>query len=398
MSLFERREKWILFILAFIQFSHIVDFMIMMPLGPQLMRIFEITPKQFGLLVSAYTFAAGTTGILSAFFMDRYDRKKSLLFFYVGFCIGTIACALSPTYEMLLIARTITGAFGGVLGSLTLAIVGDVISPDRRGTAVGIVMGSFSLASIFGVPFGLFLANHFNWHFPFMFLGVLSFALTGVIARFLPPVRKHLDNPSRENPWHVVLGILQDPSPRLAILFMMLLMFSQFLIIPFLSQSMVANAGLAEIDLPFIYLVGGTASFFAAPFVGRMADRFGMRLVFNISAALCLIPVFLITNLSVSPTWVVLTYSALFFICATGRTIPAMALVTSTVLPQRRGSFMSLVSSVQQFGGAIASLISGLIVVRSAEGHLSHYEVVGYISIGMSLVAILAAQKIRVVE
>lgn len=396
--MFNRQEKILIFILAFIQFSHIVDFMILMPLGPQLMRIFEITPQQFGVIVSCYTFAAGVSGIASAFFMDKFDRKSALLFFYTGFCFGTIACALSPNYYFLLAARTLTGVFGGVLGSLCLSILGDAIAPAKRGTAMGLMMSSFSFASIAGVPFSLFLANHFNWHAPFMFLGCVSSLLILVIWKVVPSIRGHMEHKHTQNPLQLVISLIRENSTRTAILFSFLLIFAQFLIIPFLSPSLVANAKMAELDLPFIYLVGGSFSMFSSPLAGRLADRFGRMRVYVIGAVLSIIPIILITHLGVTPLWLILTVIALFFTTTSFRWVPAMAIITSTVTPQRRGGFMSLVSSLQNFASSIASLIAGAVVVKTATGELSNYGILGFLSAAVSLIAIWAATKIRVVE
>lgn len=398
MTTFTRQEKILLFMLAFIQCSHIIDFMIMMPLGPQLMRIFQITPKDFGVLVSAYTFAAGISGFFAAFYMDRFDRKKSLLVFYIGFCVGTIACGLSPNYYFLLASRTLTGIFGGVLGSLVMSIVGDVIHPSKRGSAMGVVMTSFSVASILGVPFSLFLANHFDWHAPFLLLGVVSFFLTFIIVYFIPPVRKHLDQPSGQKPLQLVLGILQGSSTRTALVFMFILMLGHFSIIPFLSPSLVANAKLTEAQLPLIYLIGGLCSIVMSPLVGWLSDNYGRFKILTISVILCFAPVLLITHLGATPVPLVLFYIALFFIFSSGRFAPAMAIVTSTVTPQRRGTFMSLNACVQNFSASLGAYVAGLMVVSTPTGELAGYNYVGYFSVALSAAALLLASKIKMVE
>lgn len=398
MKSFTRQEKILLFMLAFIQSSHIIDFMIMMPLGPQLMRIFQITPREFGVLVSVYTFAAGTSGIFAAFFMDKFDRKHSLLFFYVGFCLGTIACGLSPNYYFLLAARTLTGAFGGVLGSLVMSIVGDAISPQRRGSAMGIVMTSFSISSIMGVPFSLYLANRFDWHAPFLLLGVVSFILTFVIIYFIPSVRKHLDEPSGQKPLALVLSVLQGSSTRTALMFMFVLMLGHFSIIPFLSPTLVANAKLTESQLPLIYFVGGCCSIVFSPIVGWLSDQYGRFRILWISVLSSFVPVLLITHLGPTPIALILFYIAIFFICGSGRFAPAMAMVTSTVTPQRRGTFMSLNSCVQNFSAALGSYIAGMIVAQGANGEILNYNIVGYFSVILSFLALVLARRVKMVE
>ncbi|NUN05971.1 MAG: MFS transporter [Bdellovibrio sp.] len=397
--MFSKQEKILLAILASIQFSSIVDFMIMMPLGPQLMRMFNIGPHQFGLLVSSYTFSAGISGFMASFFMDKFDRKMSLLFFFIGFALGTIACALAPTYETLLVARGLTGIFGGVLSSLVLSIVSDAISYERRGSAMGVVMTSFSMASILGVPFSLFLANAFSWHAPFLFLGIVSLLLCVVIWIYVPAMRVHLQEMQPKEPPHRVLTrILRNPNQRRALLFIAAVMFGHFAIIPFLSPSLVANAGMSEAQLPLMYMAGGLCTIFSSPFVGRLADRFGKHAVFFWGALITLLPYWIITHMGTTPLWAILVICAFFFVSSSGRMIPATALVSGTAAPQNRGSFMSIVSCVQQMAAALSSYLAGLIITTDGKGHLVNYNVVGYVAVLFTFVAIYLSRKINATE
>ncbi|MBX2986598.1 MAG: MFS transporter [Bdellovibrionaceae bacterium] len=396
---FSRSEWLLLFVLAATQFNHIVDFMILMPLGPQLRRIFGISPHEFGLLVSSYTFSAGLTGFAASLFIDRFDRKKCLLFFYTGFTLGTIACALAPTYVFLLIARSLAGAFGGVLGSLGLSIVADAIPYQRRGTAMGILMGSFSVASVIGVPFSLYLANHFGWHAPFLFLGLMSLIALGLIMLFVPSMRGHLRADGFEHkPWQSLTHILRTPNQQLGLAFMFLLVFGQFAIIPFMSPSFVANTGLTEAQLPLIYLFGGLCSMVASPGVGRLSDQFGKKKVFSLCVTLSMFPMFFVTNLGVNPTWIVLLVSSSFFVAMSGRMVPAMAMVSATATPEFRGSFMSIISSIQQLAMASSSYIAGLIVLDGGGGRLINYEYVGYVAMVFSAFALLAVRRLHTGE
>jgi DHA1 family inner membrane transport protein len=392
--MFTRAEKFLLFALAFIQFSHIVDFMILMPLGPSLMRTFEITPTQFGLLVSAYTFSGGTTGLISALFLDRFDRKKSLLFFYLGFSLGTLACAFAPTYELLMLGRIFTGAFGGVLGSQILSIIGDSIETHKRGTATGLVMSAFSFASVVGVPFALYLANHFDWHAPFLFLGGLSLLLMGLIYKAVPAMSSHLKH-ERENPVTVLKEYLSQKTYLIPLIFMILLIFGQFSVIPFLSPSFVANTGLLESQLPLIYLVGGICSIVSGPLIGRISDRVGKARVFVTAALFSILPLLILTHLGPTPAPVLLFVVGLFFIAMGGRMIPAMALITGTVPPHRRGSYMSVVSSTQQFSSAAASFVAGLMITKSQAGQILGYGHVGIMAAVFTLFAIMMIRQIR---
>ncbi len=382
-----------------VQFTHIMDFMIVMPMGPQLMRLFEISPRQFGFLVSAYTFTAGASGILGAFFIDRFDRKSALLTAYVGFTIGTLACAIAPNYMFLLLARALAGLFGGVLGALIFSVVGDAITFEKRGRAMGIVMASFSMASVLGVPTGIYLATRISWHAPFVLVGIAATVNLLMLWRFMGPMRAHLLSPeTRPNPWHVIGGIATNRNQMNALIFMVFMMLSQFLLIPFFSPSMVANVGFLETDLPYIYFWGGLLTIFTSPLVGRAADRYGKARIFTIAACLLLIPVLIITHLGPTPMWVALLATTMFFICGNARFIPAMAMITSTVKPATRGSFMAINSSVQSLSSGTASLIGGLIVETGPGGQLLHYNHLGYLSAGLSLLAIYLGRKLKPVD
>lgn len=397
--MFNRQEKFLLAILASIQFSSIVDFMIMMPLGPQLMRIFGVTPHQFGLLVSSYTFCAGISGFAAAFFMDKFDRKKNLLFFFVGFSLGTIACAMSPSYETLLLARGLTGVFGGVLGSLIMSIVSDAISYERRGAAMGVVMTAFSLASVLGVPLSLYIANIWGWHAPFYALGILSLLLCTVIMKAVPEMRGHLENQVKEPLHRSITRILQNSNQVRALIFMATVMFGHFAIVPFMSPSLVANAGLTEAQLPLMYMFGGVFTIFTSPLIGRLADRYGKHKVFFWGALLTIIPYFLITHLKPTPLPLVLLCTTFMFVVSGGRMIPSSAMVSATTQPQTRGSFMSIVSCVQQLASAISSYIAGIIITKNeTTGRLDHLEIVGYIAIATTFLAIYLSTRIKTVE
>ncbi|HEY8270880.1 MAG TPA: MFS transporter [Pseudobdellovibrionaceae bacterium] len=396
--MFSRQEKILLGILATIQFSSIVDFMIIMPLGPQLMRIFGISPHQFGLLVSSYTFSAGLSGFAAAFFMDKFDRKKNLLFFFIGFSLGTIACSISPNYETLLVARGLTGVFGGVLSSLVMAIVSDAISYERRGSAMGVVMTSFSMASVLGVPLSLYLANVWGWHAPFLILGILSLLLCAVIWQAVPSMKAHLSHQIQEPIHRTITRILHNKNQINALIFMAAVIFGHFAIIPFMSPSLISNAGLTEAELPLMYMCGGFFTIFTSPFIGRLTDRFGKHRVFFWGALATMIPYFILTHLGPTPLFLVLLYTTIMFMVSGGRMIPASTMVSGTALPQTRGSFMSIVSCVQQLASAAASYIAGIVVTRDSTGHLLNYEMVGYMSIATTLIAIYLSSRIRTVE
>lgn len=392
-----KNERLLLVLLAAVQFTNILDFVIMMPLGPQLMPALGIVPRQFGLVISAYTFSAGATGLAAAFFLDRFNRKTALLALYLGFGLGTIACAVAPTYHWLVAARVLTGAFGGVLGSLVLAIVGDAVPESRRGQAIGIVMGAFSVASVLGIPFGLFLASRFSWHLPFVVLGGLSLVVWAVIYFVMPSMAGHIGTRARTFAERVsdVLGLFRRAAVRYALLLTALLVLGQFTVITFLSPSLVGNVGFRLDQLSYVYLVGGALTFFTSPLVGRLADRYGKVPVFTL-ATLATVPVLLlITRLGPTPLPLVLTLTAVLFVVMGGRFVPATALATTVVPPQQRGSFMSLNTSIQQLAAGAAAYLAGLIVVQTSTGQLLHYEVVGYIAAAASLAALPVIRRIQ---
>ena len=394
-----KNEKWFLLILAAVNFTHIVDFMIMMPLGPQLMRLFQISPQQFGFLVSAYTLSAGLSGFAGAFWIDRFDRKQALVYVYFGFLSGTTACALAPSYSLLLTARILTGAFGGILGAIVLSLVGDAIPEERRAAAMGIVMAAFSAASVLGIPLGLYLATLWSWHAPFLGLALFGLPVLYLCANYVPSMKGHVSSvePHR-SPLKVVSSLTRNRNQLFALSFMILLVLGQFTVVPYISPYMVSNVGFSEHQLTYIYLLGGALTIFTSPRIGRWADRIGKPRVFMLFALLTVIPLFLITNMPKLALPLALVVTTLFFVCSSGRWIPAVAMITATVEPKNRGSFMSINSSVQQLAAAFGATLSGLIIIQDKNGQLLHYQYVGYIAIAATLIAILLSGRLRTVS
>ncbi len=378
-------EKRLLFLLACVNFTHIVDFMILMPLGPSLMQIFDLSPAQFGYLVGSYGFAAGASGFSLSFFADRFDRKKMLLFAYIGFTLGTAACALAPSFAGLLVARIVAGIFGGMIGSQVLSIVADTFPYERRASAMGVIMTAFSMASVVGVPGGLYLAQLGSWHTPFWMIAALGVLISWALYQFIPPMNQHIRD-DIQSPWKVFVQIFQNSNQRRALQFTGLIMLGHFMIIPYIAPSLVANVGFKEEDIYLIYLVGGAATLITSPLIGKWADRQGKPPIFRLFALLSLIPVFLITHLDAGASiYVVLSYAVLFFVFSNGRLIPVQAMVSNVVTPQQRGSFMALNSSIQLWAQSLASAGSGLILVENADGTFANYNWVGYLSIGILL-------------
>jgi predicted MFS family arabinose efflux permease len=393
------KERALLLTLAVIQFSHITDFMILMPLGPTLMRAFDILPSQFALLVSAYTFSAGIFGFVGAFFIDRFDRKKMLIIMATGFALGTLACGFSSSYYMLLFTRAFTGSFGGILSALILSIIGDVVPNERRAGAMGLVMASFSLASVVGVPLGLYLATMADWHFPFMSLGVIALLTLIPIMKFIPTMNSHIvSRNERDSPIAIIRNVLDNKNQLYALLFGIVIMFSHFSVVPFISPYLVTNVGFSEKDITYIYLIGGGLTIFTAPLIGRLADRFGRLKVFVIAVIVVSFPIFFLTNLTEQPIAIVLLITSVFFVFGSGRMIPSTAMITSSVRPKNRGSFMSFNAACRQLTNGFAAYFGGLIITQGEDGLLHHYDWVGYIAIGMGILSIIIARKIKVVD
>lgn len=395
-----KSERLLLLILAAVQFTHIIDFMIIMPLGPQFMRVFDITPRQFSVIVSAYAFCAFIASLMSAMFIDRFDRRKALLVLYIGFILGTLACAWAPGYWFFLACRGLTGAFGGTLGALILAIVGDAVPLERRGKAVGWIMTAFSVASIAGVPAGIFMAATYGWRFTFGAIAALSVVFLVLAFYVLPPLRGHLDEHAltgreRPSPLGSLMLILRDPNQRLALLFSLTLMLGHFTIVPFISPYMQLNIGFSDHDIGYIYTLGGVLTAFLLPLFGRLSDRFGHAQVFTVASFFALFSIFAITNLPPVSMAVALVATSSFFVVASGRNVPATTLGTAVVKPENRGSFMSLRQSVNEMALAISSFVAGLIVVEQPDGSLGNYSYVGYLSIGMSLLAVWLAWRLK---
>lgn len=385
--------------LALIQFTHVMDFMIIMPMGNQLMGIFDIGPSEFGHIVSSYNVTAGLVGFAGAFFVDNFDRKRLLRWMYLGFLLGTLACAFAPGYEWMLLARVLTGAFGGLLSTLMLSIVSDAIPLARRASAMGIVTSGFALASVFGVPFGSFLASEFNWHAPFLFIAAIGLFIQIGLQVFVPAMNSHIQSRNdRPNPLKVLVNLSRNINQRRALFLMSMLMFSQFTLIPFIAPYMELNVGFTRDQVNLIYLFGGLCAVFTAPLVGRLADRIGRLKVFLLFAAFTLIPVLLITHMGMIGVPLALIVTSSFFIAVNGRVVPAMAIITSTTEPQSRGSFMSFNSSVQQLSAGLAAYIAGSIVTKNPDGSLGHYSTVGWIAFAAGLVCMYAATRIKPVE
>lgn len=395
----QRRELLLLLSLAGVQFTHIVDFMIMMPLGPQLTRLFGISFAEFGLLVSAYTIAAGMSGLFATTFVDRFDRKRLLLSLYALFALTTVACGIAPTYAWLMAARIASGFFGGVLSTMTQTIIGDVVPFARRGRATGIVMTSFSVATVAGVPAGLMFANLWGWHFAFFGIGVMCIAV-GVLANFtVPQLDAHVAHAKDKHVLHAMGQILGEHNQRMALMLSGTMMFAAFTIIPYITLYLQNNHVMTPNEIPWLYFCGGVVTLFSGRWVGGVTDQLGKRQTFQRAVLFSIIPMFAVTLLEapIALPYVLVVSTTLFF-AMNARMIPGMALLTSAANPKFRGTFLSLNGAVQSFSMGIASWIGGLLLQSEPSGQVTHYWLCAIVATAASLLAYHLATRVAMHE
>lgn len=388
-------ERLILLVLAAVQFTSIVDFMIVMPLGKQLMRVLHIGPDRFGLIVSSYTLSAGAAGLVASGVIDRFGRKSAFLTLYAGFLVGTLLCGLASTYPALLAARIATGAFGGVLGGLAMATIGDVFPDHRRGRATGVLMSAFALASVAGVPIGLSLGTDFGWQVPFLALAGLGLPLLIVGAIVLPPMRGHLTKGRHAHPIRSLVETFTDPNCLNAFALIATLMVGSFGVVSYVATYLIANGGVSERDLRWVYAAGGACTLVSSPIVGRLADRFGKLRTYRVIAPMSAAVMMAITVLPRVSLAVAALMVALLMVTNSGRMVPAMAMVTGSVEPRRRGGFLSANSSVQHIAAGVGAFIASRILVEAPDGRLLNYPYVGLIAAATGLLSIGLAGRLR---
>ncbi len=386
---FTRYQKFVLAILAFLQFTIILDFMLLSPLGAILMPALNIVPSQFGLVVSAYAFSAGASGFLAAGFADKFDRKKLLLFFYIGFVIGTLFCGLAPNYEFLLAARIFTGIFGGMIGSIVFAITTDLFSFETRGRVMGILQTAFAASQVLGIPLGIYLANKWGWHAPFLLLVGISSAAGVVIFIYLKPIDAHLKIASTRKPLQHLLHTVTQRRYLQGFAATALLATGGFMLMPFGSAFNVHNLGVDINDLPLLYVVTGVASIILGPLVGRFSDKFGKYNIFLFGCLVAIISVLIYTRLPQVGLVTVMAVNVLMFIGISARMISSSALMSALPDPADRGSYMSISSSVQQISGGIAAALAGGIIVQRSDGSLGNFDVLGNVIVGSTLVTVV---------
>jgi predicted MFS family arabinose efflux permease len=389
-------QKFVIFILAITQFTVILDFMVMSPLGDMLMKSLNLKPSAFGIAVSAYAFSAGISGLLTAGFADRFDRKKLLMFFYIGFIGGTIFCGLAHTYVVLVAARIITGLFGGVIGSISMAIITDLFALQQRGRVMGFIQMGFGGSQVLGVPIGLYLANAWGWEAPFWLVAGLSIAIAVLIAVKLQPVTAHLsiqnDRSAFKHLWHT----LSKANYRVGFTATALLSIGGFMMMPFGSAFAINNLGLTNKQLPMLFMVSGVSSLLIMPMIGRLSDKVDKYKVFAVASVWMMIMCVVYTNLGVTPLILVMAFNILMMMGIMSRIIPSSALTSAIPVMEDRGAFMSINSSLQQIAGGVAAAVAGMIVTQKGKGMpLENYNIVGYVIVVISTISLFLMWRVN---
>jgi predicted MFS family arabinose efflux permease len=393
-SKFSRYQLFVVALLAFLQFTIILDFMILSPLGAILMPALQITPKQFGLVVSGYAFAAGASGIFAGGFADRFDRKRLLLFFYAGFLLGTLLCALANSFHFLFAARVVTGIFGGVIGSIVFAIITDLFPMQMRGRVMGVVQTAFVASNVMGLPIGLYFANHWGWHSAFLMIVGVGLLAGAVIVFALKPIRDHLHLPQEKNAIRHLTNTLTNRRYVQGFATTALLATGGFMLMPFGSAFTVNNLGIHVDLLPQLYMITGLCSVFTGPLVGRASDTYGKFQVFAAGTGVTIIMVLTWTHLGKTPLSWVIVVNVLLFAGVTARMVSSQALVSGLPDPAHRGSYMSVSTSIQQLSGGLAAILAGHIVSEDASGKILHFDWLGYVVIAATLVTIVMMARV----
>lgn len=392
---FTRYQSIVVIILAVTQFTVILDFMIMSPLGDMLMKSMQLKPSEFGLAVSAYAFSAGLSGFLTAGFSDRFDRKKLLLFFYIGFIIGTVLCGMAHTYQYLVAARVITGLFGGVIGSISMAIVADLFPLQQRGRVMGFVQMAFGASQVLGIPIGLYIANAWGWEAPFLMVAALGVAIGCVIAFYLKPVDCHLkvktDKSAFGHLWHT----LAQRGYRIGFTATALLSVGGFMMMPFGSAFAINNLRITEYELPILFMVSGLSTLVIMPFIGRFADKVDKYRLFVVASLWMMVMCVWYTHLAATPLWLAIVFNILLMAGVTSRMVPSSALTSAVPELEDRGAFMSINASLQQLAGGVAAALAGKIVIQKTNfSPLENYDIVGYVVVAISLLSLLLMYRV----
>ncbi len=388
----------VIVLLALKQFTVVLDFMVMTPLGDLLIKSMKLTTKQFCFAVLSYGISAGISGLLTAGFADSFDRKKLLLFFYIGFIVGTLFCGLATTYPLLIAARVFTGIFGGVIGSISMAIVADLFSFQQRGRVMGFMQMGFGASQVLGIPIGLAIANRMGWQAPFFMIVGLAAIIWLVVVVKMKPITKHLETKHKKNAFQHLLHTLAKREYRIGFLATAFLSLGGFMIMPWGSAFAINNLHLTKEQLPSLFMVAGISSLIIMPIIGKLADKMNKFTLFTIASVWMMVVVMIYTTLTPVPIWVVMLINVLMMIGIMSRMVPSMALTTSLPEMQDRGAFMSINSSLQQMAGGLAAGVSGLIVFQASNSSpLEHFDTLGWVMVGITVVCIFMVYRVSVI-
>ena len=386
---FSGYQKLVITLLALTQFTVVLDFMVMSPLGDMLMKTMNLSTSQFGFAVSAYAFSAGISGLLTAGFADKFDRKKLLLFFYVGFIAGTLLCGLANSYFTLMAARIVTGLFGGVIGSISLAIVADLFAMEQRGRVMGFMQMGFGASQVLGIPIGIYIANQWGWQSPFLMIVGLATIVWMMIVFKLQPIKKHLALQSDRNAFQHLWHTVAKRNYRIGFMATAMLSLGGFMMMPWGSAFAINNLQITTHQLPLLFMVSGIGSLIIMPLIGKLSDRVDKFKIFAAASAWMIVMVIIYTHLAVAPFWFVLLMNVLFMIGIMSRMVPAMALNTSLPEVKDRGAYMSINSSLQQIAGGLAAAVGGMVVVQKTKtSPLEHYDTLGYVIVGLTIISV----------
>ncbi len=392
---FTSYQKFAIFVLAITMFTVVLDFMVMSPLGDILMKSLSLKPAHFGFAVSAYALSAGISGLLTAGFADRYDRKKLLLFFYTGFIAGTILCGIANTYPLLMGARIITGLFGGVIGSISMAIVADLFDLQHRGRVMGFMQMGFGASQVLGIPVGLYLANLWGWHAPFLWVAGMAIIIAILIAVRLKPLTKHLAVQQDKSAFKHLIHTIAKKDYRIGFTATALLSLGGYMLMPFGSAFAINNLGVTQHQLPLLFMIAGISTLIIMPMIGKLSDKIDKFKIFFVASMWMIVIVILYTNLSVTPLWLVIALNVVMMAGVMSRMIPSTALITAIPAMPDRGAFMSINSSLQQIAGGIAAAFAGMIVVQKDKfSPLEHYNTLGYIIVCITITGVYLLSRV----
>lgn len=393
---FSSYQKLTIFILAVAQFSVLLDFMVIAPLGDLLIKSLSLKPAQFGIAVSAYAFSAGISGLLIAGFADRYDRKKLLLFFYAGFIVGTLCCAIAPSYIYLVAARIVTGLFGGVISSMAMAIIADIFPLQQRGRVMGYLQLGFSASQVLGIPVSLLIANLWGWQYPFVLVSAIGLIVLIMIAVKLQPLQQHLQIQQTRSPLLHLRHALSIGRYHIGYIATALMSIGGFMMMPFSSSFAVNNLHIIQNQLPVLFMASGITTLVVMPLIGKLSDKMDKFKLFTFASILMMTIVVIYTNLGPTPFWIVVALNMLMMSSIMSRMIPSSALTSAIPEAQDRGAYMSITASLQQIAGGIAAAVAGIIVTQKDKLQpLEHYNIVGYMMVVITLFCIYLVYRIN---